>query len=328
MEDKVRIGFVGCGRVSENHYQAILQCKFAQLVAVSDIDRELAYSRAEEWKVTEVSCEEICERKDIDAIFVLTPAYTHFSYVEQALLNRKHVLVEKPISFDLLEVTEMERLARETERVCMPGHSYLYLPELQRAKKVIQEGEIGIPLMFYFTEIYLMPPELARKYFGPLNEVLWHHIYLMLAYLGVPQRVHAFKTSLHGKEISAEDEQVMVNVEYSDGALAHLGISWVLEDETSDPWTFKLKILGTDGGIHFSRRDLVNRTGSGKLPWEYPLYQEMFNCEVDYFINNCVIGGTPPLSSLKDAELTLRVLNAIKKSLRGGSAQYLETEIY
>ena len=24
MEDKVRIGFVGCGRVSENHYQAIL----------------------------------------------------------------------------------------------------------------------------------------------------------------------------------------------------------------------------------------------------------------------------------------------------------------
>ncbi|MDI3525067.1 MAG: hypothetical protein PWP42_317 [Candidatus Atribacteria bacterium] len=327
MGGKIRVGFVGCGRVSDNHYQALLLCENAQLVAVSDLNREIARSKARKWKVDEMSCEEICERKDLDALFILTPPHTHFAYVERALLHGKHVLVEKPVSFELDEITRMRDLARMTGKVCMPGHSYLYLPELQRAKRIVQEGEIGMPLLFYFSEIYFMPPELARKYLGPLGEVLWHHIYLMLAFLGVPRRVHAFKTCLRRREIPTGDEQVMVNAEYASGALAHLCISWALEDETSDPWTFKLKLLGTDGGIHFSRRDVVSKTSNGKPPWEYPLYQEMFNWEVNYFVNRCVLEGSSPPSSLVEAEWTLKILQAIQESLSSGCAQNVENVI-
>lgn len=321
MGKKVRVGFIGCGRVSENHYRALSRCSNAQLVAVSDTNKELAQLKSKSWGVMELPCDEIYKKKDLDAIFVLTPSSTHFYYVEKALSNGKHVLVEKPVSFDLHEIKVMDDLAKKMGRTCLPGHSYLYLPELHRAKNSIQKGELGQPVLMYFSEIYFMPSELIGKYQGPTKEILWHHIYLMLAYLGIPHRIHAFKTCLRNEEIPTRDEQIMVNAEFDWGALAHLSISWALEDETSDPWTFKLKILGTNGGFHFSRRDLVSNTKNKCLPWGYPLYEEMFEREVDYFVNECITKGNPPLSSLQEAWLTLSVLNAIKGSLESGNAQ-------
>lgn len=314
----VRIGFIGCGRVSENHCKAVRQCENAQLVAAGDIDEDLASLKAREWGVVALPCEKICSEDAIDAVFVLTPPSTHYFYVAKALAGGKHVLVEKPVSFSISEIKAMERMAKETGKICMPGHNYIYLPELMRGIKLVREGNIGKPIMMYMSEIYFMPPNLTRKYLGPTNEVLWHHIYLMLAYLGVPEKIHAFRSCFRHTDVPTGDEQVMVNVAYSDGALAHLFISWAAEDETSDPWTFKVKVLGTNGGLHFSRRDVVTSRENSR---DYPLYQEMFEYEVDYFINKCILGGNQPLSSLRDAELTLHVLNAVKASLESGTAR-------
>ena len=46
----------------------------------------------------------------------------------------------------------MDDLAKNG-RTCLPGHSYLYLPELHRAKNSIQKGELGQLVLMYF-EIY------------------------------------------------------------------------------------------------------------------------------------------------------------------------------
>lgn len=319
----VRVGFIGCGRVSENHYRAVKKCENAQLVAVGDIDVNLANLRAQEWGVVALPCEEICSEDTIDAVFVLTPPSTHCSYAMRALARGKHVLVEKPVSFSLSEIKALRRMAEETGKVCMPGHSYIYLPELERGMRLVREGNIGEPVVMYMSEIYFMPPDLTRRYLGPTNEVLWHHIYLMLAYLGLPERVQAFCGCFRHNDVPTGDEQVMVSAAYSNGTLAHLFISWATEDETSDPWTFKVKVLGTKGGFHFSRRDVVTGGGSSR---DYPLYQEMFEREVNYFINECVLRGEQPLSSLRDAELTLYVLTAVKASLESGTAQFVKAE--
>jgi len=320
----IKIGFIGCGRVSENHYEAVRKCKNAQLVAVSDIDMDLARWRATEWGVSALSCDEICEKDGIDAIFVLTPPSVHYHYAVKALLGHKHVLVEKPISFEMSEIRSMERIAENEGRVCMPGHNYIYLPELRRGMELVREGKIGKPAVMYTSEIYFMPPDLARKYLGPTREVLWHHIYLMLAYIGVPEKICAFRSHFRNADIPSRDEQVMVNAMYASGTLVHLFVSWAVEDETSDPWTFKVKVLGTAGGFHFSRRDVVSVKGEGS--WEYPLYQEMFDREIDYFVNECILGGSKPLSSLREAGLTLHILNAIEASLENSTVETIRVD--
>lgn len=315
VQEKVRIGFIGCGRVAENHYKAVAACDSARLIAVADINEKLTLEKAKNWGTYSMTCEEICQSEDIDAIFVLTPCETHYMYVEKALAGGKHVLVEKPVSFDYHEIERMNELAKKAGRLCMPGHSYIYLPELQRMVGIINNKEIGIPTSLFMSEIYFMPQDLIMKYHGPLQEVMCHQIYLMLAYMGIPCRVQAFTGCFRRVEIPTNDEQVTVNVEFENGALAHLFVSWAGEDETADPWTFKIKILGTEGGLHFSRRDVVNGGGDGKLPCNYPLYDEMFEKEVDYFINKCIVQGKQPISTMDDAVMAIKILDAIKSSI-------------
>lgn len=316
----MRIGLIGCGGVANHHYNAILKCSKAELVAVSDINAEYGKVRAKEWGAAFYSPEQLLSSSHIDAVFVLTPMEYHYSYAKKALEQGKHVLVEKPVSSKIEEIQHLAQLSKQTGKACMPGHSYLYLPELSRMKRLIAEGQIGIPTSMFMSEIYLMPKELVEKYHGPLTEVLCHQAYLTLAFLGAPQKIHAFTSCFRDSLFPDQDEQVTVNVKLANGSTAHLFVSWAGHDDTSDPWTFKLKVLGTQGGLHFSRRDAVNGTLTEQR--EYPLYDEMFELEVDYFINKCILQGIEPLSTMEDAALAMRMIKAIKTSANEDKVEF------
>lgn len=316
MADKrVNVGFIGCGRVANNFFKAVTKCSTARLAAVSDIDEKKGREMGRKWDTDFLPVNEVCASEKLDVIFVLTPMEHHYGYTVEALQNGKHVLVEKPVSFVADEIRHMIRLRNETGKMCVPGHNYIYLPELSRMKQLISQDEIGIPRWMFMSEIYRMPSELLGKYHGPTVEVLWHAVYLMVAFLGVPEQVQAFSSCFRSEQISSGDEQVMVNARFSEGALCHLFISWAVEDETTDPWTFKVKVLGTDGGLHFSRRDVVNQVMEGRPPWNYPLYDEMFEREVDYFINKCILEKQQPVSTMEDALQTLSIVEAIRTSM-------------
>jgi predicted dehydrogenase len=251
----------------------------------------------------------------LDAVFVLSPTESHFAHAAAALRRGKHVLVEKPVSYELEEIAELERLAEHHGLQCVPGHSYLYLPEIQRMVRQAREGRIGAPFYLYMSEIYRMPEEYLARYHGPLREVLCHEIYLMLSLLGWPKRVHGFRSSFRSMPGGTE-EQVALSAEFAGGALAQVLLSWAGEDETSDPWTFKIKLLGLDGGLHFSRRDAVTGTSAAGTSREYPLYDEMFEGEVRFFIEECLLKGQKPPSSLREAYQTLQIMRAVEESIQ------------
>lgn len=317
MED-IRVGFIGTGRVSENYFRGISRCPSVRLIAISDANEEVGMTKARKWGVAFYkNPEEVFEREDIDAVFVLTPVDTHYYYTKGAILSGKHVLVEKPVSLNPGEIKELEFLAAEKGVVCMPGHSYLYLPELSRIVQAIKEGILGRPIFMFMSELYRMPLDLAKLYpHGPLVEILWHSLYLLLAFLGIPRRVVSFGSCLR-KELEVLDH-IVVSVEFNSGALAQILVSWVSEDETNDPFTFKLKVLGTDGGVDFSRKNLVSGIDKGSPPWRYPLYEEMFEKEISWFLDRCIRGGEAPLSSIKDAFHVALLLGAIRESIVSG----------
>jgi len=272
-------------------------------------------AKAAAWGVTAVQTpERLMALDSIDAVFVLTPTESHFAYAEKAIRHGKHVLVEKPVSYELEEIAELQRLAKRHNVQCVPGHSYLYLPEIRRMVRHTREGRIGTPYYLFMSEIYRMPEEYLARYHGPLREVLCHQIYIMLALLGSPRRVQGFSSAFRAMPRGTE-EQVVLNAEFAGGTLAHVIVSWAGEDETSDPWTFKIKALGLDGGLHFSRRDAVTGSSLQGSPRDYPLYDEMFEGEVRYFIEECLLNGKDPLSSLQEAYRTLEIMQAVEQSI-------------
>ncbi len=320
MGARVGVGFVGCGRVAHSQFAALEPLPEAELVAVCDIDEERARQMAERWGARLYGCaEELMAADDVDVVFVLTPLPTHFALTREALARGKHVLVEKPVATTRDEVLELAALAERAGVVCMPGHSYRYLPELERLVRLTRQGEVGPPRALFISEIYHMPQELARKYNGPVQEVLTHHLDLAHALLGPPVQVQAFAGCFRGRDIPTGDEQVMINLAFAGGVLGHIFLSWAAEDETSDPWTFKVKLWAADGGLHFSRRDAVSAVRDGRPPWHYPMYDEMFQREVHWLVTRCLRDGAEPLSTMADAAEATRMLEAVKASLARGA---------
>ncbi|MCL2865946.1 MAG: Gfo/Idh/MocA family oxidoreductase [Lachnospiraceae bacterium] len=306
----IRIGILGCGRVAHNHALSISRCPSAVLVAAAGGRK--AQEFGQKYNIPIFSVEDILKNPDVDAILVLTPPESHQTYTMMALDYGKHVLVEKPVSFDAIEIANMRRKAEEMKLVCMPGHSYLYMPELSRMAQVVPSGGIGLPTYLYLTETYYMPPALFERYQGPAYDVLCHQLYLSLAFLGTPCLLSAFQTEFPKEQIPTGGPQVAVTLQYPSGAIAQITVSWAVDDCTSDPFGFKVKVLGNAGGMHFSRLDYVRQEEGNVI---HMGYQEMFDKQLEWFVNRCIIDGVPPLSNMQDAEIVCRLQKSILESI-------------
>ena len=66
------------------------------------------------------------------------------------------------------------------------------------------------------------------------------------------------------------------------------------------------KVLGTRGGVSYSWNEAVYQE-DGPPGFGMPGYVDAFRYEVEYFVERCVLGGAPPLSTLGDALDALRI---------------------
>src|SRR5687767_12278265 len=69
--------------------------------------------------------DEIIYDKEIDAIVVATPVFTHFELAKKALENGKHVLIEKPMTSSVAQAEELIELAEQKGLTLMADHTFL-----------------------------------------------------------------------------------------------------------------------------------------------------------------------------------------------------------
>ena len=92
---------------------------------------------------------EIITSANIDAVIITTPAETHYSVAKQALLNGKHVFIEKPLCLNSRDVKELIKIAKMQGRILFTDHTYLHSKCINYLKTKIEEGCIGDPLFLY-----------------------------------------------------------------------------------------------------------------------------------------------------------------------------------
>ena len=133
--------------------------------------------------------EEILNNKEIDAVVIATPVFTHFSLAKRALLMGKHVLIEKPMTSSVKEADELINLATQKGLTLMADHTFLYTGAVEKMKEIIQTEVIGTPLYFDSSRINL-------GLFQPDINVLWDlapHDISILTYLitETPESINA-----------------------------------------------------------------------------------------------------------------------------------------
>src|SRR4051794_9177078 len=97
--NKLRIGVVGAGSISDMHFASYKKQENAEIFAVCDLNRERAAGKAEKYGIPHIYTDykELLANPDIDAVSICTWNNTHAEISIAALHAGKHVLVEKPL---------------------------------------------------------------------------------------------------------------------------------------------------------------------------------------------------------------------------------------
>ena len=315
----IGVAFVGAGIVAEMHGRGVAAHPRARLAGVFDPKRSrtAAITRKFGGRVFR-SLEELLDDPSVEAVHSLSPTACHVEGALAALGAGKHVLVEKPVAESLAEIQALKRAAAKARRVCMPAHNYIYVPSLKRAKRLLEAGKLGRIASLWILYNIFHPEKVAAIYGGVLREVLIHHAYSLLYLLGRPARLMATTSRVHYRKLKCEDQALIV-CEMRGGAVAHLWCSFAASDPSADPWTVVYKILGTKGGLTYSWNEAQFEDRGGPA-WGLPCYEEGFAGEIRHFLDECIVGGGQPLSTLDDAADSLRIIEAAEESVRRGRA--------
>jgi len=137
------VAVVGSGYWGKNLIRNYHQ--IGALKIICDRDDTLLDSYQEKYPHIETvsNYSEVLNRKDIQGIVIATPAETHFTLAQEALLSGKHVYVEKPLVLNDSEAKELISLAEKTDRILMVGHLLQYHPAFVHLKQLVQNGDLG-----------------------------------------------------------------------------------------------------------------------------------------------------------------------------------------
>ena len=148
--DQLTVGIIGTGRISDLHALGYLSSDRAKIVAVCDINQEAALERARKWGVAEervyTDYHDLLDLKEVDVVEILLPHHLHYQVTLDAMAAGKHVSLQKPMALTVAEADEMIAAAKKAGVIFKVFENFIFYPPVQRAKKLIEAGEIGDPL--------------------------------------------------------------------------------------------------------------------------------------------------------------------------------------
>jgi scyllo-inositol 2-dehydrogenase (NAD+) len=151
---RLNVGLIGVGRLGRVYARDLAgRIPETRLVAVADPAGTLARDVAEEFEVPRHYTEPMAliEDKGVDALVIVTPTHLHREQVIAAAKSRKPTFCEKPPALSLDEVIEMKRAIEASGMFFQMGFMRRFDAGYAAAKKQIDAGRIGMPLVFKAT---------------------------------------------------------------------------------------------------------------------------------------------------------------------------------
>ncbi|HUT52718.1 MAG TPA: Gfo/Idh/MocA family oxidoreductase [bacterium] len=146
--DKVRMGIIGGGRISDLNILGYLDHPRCRVVAACDINEDIARRRMKEWGADRYYTDyrKLLADPEIDAVEILSPHRLHHPMVIEAARAGKHVSVQKPMCVTLREAEEMTAACRSAGVKFKVFENFVFYPPYVKARELMAAGEIGEPL--------------------------------------------------------------------------------------------------------------------------------------------------------------------------------------
>ena len=328
MSEKIKVAVIGLGQMGQVHARIYKKLSQVELVAVCDTNEKNRELAAKEFGCKAYKdYKELLADPNIEAVSIVLPDDLHRECVEIAVANNKHILLEKPLAKELADGYAMYEITKDYDKVFTVGFLLRFDPRFNLIKQSLDNGELGDIIHLYCRRN--SPITGPRRYIGASDlsmHVMIHDIDYINWYMGCePVKVFAKSRSVLLKDYDMDDV-IYAIVTYANGAIACLEACWVLPENSPTIIDDKLELVGTKGVVYVDSCDNGLKIISDQRilypdtrHWYYTNGQpagDLFE-QLLAFINN-IINNTKSIITPKDALDSLRVVDAIERSIAEG----------
>ncbi len=140
------VAVIGCGRISHSHFPGLCAAENVRVKYACDLIEEKAQAVKEKYVNIEnviTDYKVALADPEVDAVFVLTPNYAHYTVTMDALRSGKHVMCEKPITVNYALSCEMAEEAKKQGKMLNIGVCNRYHKSVEMLADMNREGKFG-----------------------------------------------------------------------------------------------------------------------------------------------------------------------------------------
>ena len=218
----MKVAVVGLGYWGPNLLRNFLaQQDVEQLIACDTREDRLNVMKQ---KFPSVILSNDCEKTltgNSDLVVIATPVATHYPIAKKALLNGKHIWVEKPFTANVAEAEELIEIAESKNLNIFVDHTFIYNGAVIKMKELVDKGELGNILYFDSERINL---GLFQRDVNVIWDLAPHDLSIMQYILGFKAKAISANgiANFNGKENIAH-----ISIYFEDNCFAHFHVNWL-----------------------------------------------------------------------------------------------------
>ncbi len=252
---KIRIGMVGCGRISKNHFGSIQEYQDdIELAAVCEVNSSVLEEHKEQYNVPGYrNLEEMLNTENLDVVSLCTPSGLH---PEQTILAASHkvsVVTEKPMATRWQDGVEMVKACDRAGVRLFVVKQNRRNTTLQLLKRAVEENRFGRIYMVNLNVFWARPQEYydMGRWRGTweldggafMNQAS-HYVDLIDWLIGPVEKIQAMTGTL-ARNIEVEDTGVL-NIKWRNGALGSMNVTMLTYPKNYEG---SITILGENGTV-------------------------------------------------------------------------------
>ena len=321
----VRFAVVGCGAMGRIHARNIAAARDAELVAVADVEADLARKVAEESAPHRVYAHEqaVLDDAEIDAVVLATQPETHADLIGTAARAGKHILCEKPVGVSISETDSALRAVETAGVKLMVGFNRRFDPTFGRLKAIVDSGGVGALCTLH---IFSRDPATGTASAQGARDLFLDtsiHDFDMVRFLS-GEEVESVQVS--GKQFGegrGDPDTAITVLTLASGAVAVIDNSRL----SAHGYDQRIEAFGLAGEASAPNVRTHNVTVSGPegahatppMPFFTERYAVSYGAELDAFID-CLQNNSDPAVSGADGRAALLLAIAAQRSYREGRA--------
>ena len=332
----VKIGLIGCGRISKNHLDAVSQIPEAEFVAVCDLVEEKMQAVAENYGIKNLynNYQDMLENEKLDLVSICTPSGLHPQMGIDVAKHKINVLTEKPMATNIESADALIRACDQNKVKLFVVKQNRLNATMQLLKRAIDKGRFG---RIYLAEsnVFWQRPQSyydAEKWRGTwefdggafMNQAS-HYVDALYWLLGNVDSVMAY-TATMARRIEAEDTGCAI-LHFRNGIIAIINVTMLTYPKNFEG---SITIIGEKGTVK------IGGVAVNKIEkWEFEDYDDDDRIAQDanyqppnvygfghnpYYRNviDVLLGKDVPSTDGRDGRKSVEIIQAIYRSAKTG----------